>query len=355
MVSDDIFEIHGHHFSPMLASADNFLEAIFGPAVAAVIDLGREQNLASISSGGVTGTVVMGNRDYTYDNMVRSGPEISEDVFNISSVDPTFFHPFYQFFPDTELTADTVSDIPCFLDAGFEGIGELYPHAYEFSIDDGPELDLLAEVIYEAALAGVPVSMHWNCTSVESGSGDGPAGRTAADNQASLTLLIDKVRTLLGGTATAKIILCHCGVGPGDPNDPDKVSSDDLAVFETWLTTLLTDYPEVYFDLAGLQVGDGMKKDAYDVLYSSTTGDLTDFGTFLAGLIVDYPERFLVGSDVDNRSATEWQDSRANWNWGVDAYVASYDYYRTFLGLTTLDPTDRAKVLSTNATGLLGL
>lgn len=238
-----------------------------------------------------------------------------------------FFIPFVRVFQlDDSGSPDYVE---AYLAAGFCGVGELFVHGHGSDLLDLTEL---TEVCRRAVKYDVPVSVHW-----EIGNVDSPDTRSAAENFSQLLELLDSfpkervpvITSVLdpnGSTASdigsmpLKLILCHCGVGPGDSMEPDV-----LARWTERLDLLLMNYPSVYFDLAGMQLEPpaGRTLPASSQLIDGRTGKPTStIGEAILERILKWPTRFMFGMDTENRDGSFTR-----------AYANSVAFYASFLDM----------------------
>lgn len=156
-----------------------------------------------------------------------------------------------------------------------------------------------------------------------------------------------------------KLILAHCGDGPADhevidPNDGGMTEEDRDAWLDR-LDTLLETYPYVWFDLAGMQVGDPGVDETSAVQRLFTSAGPTKVGSALLERIARYPDRFLLGTDTSDEYATTTSvtDSTGTKTYlGTDSYLASISNYIAFLDLALSAP-DKARVMTENAAEVL--
>jgi hypothetical protein len=93
--------------------------------------------------------------------------------------------------------------------------------------------------------------------------------------------------------------------------------------YTLWLDELLSDdYPNVYFDLSGMQI-EGV---ATQLL--ADDGRPTPLGTLLLTKMQEKPSRFLLGVDTENRFE---EDMEIGGHWGAKHYARSVQNYRDFI------------------------
>ena len=244
---------------------------------------------------------------------------------------PDFFVPFARGFNFDDDEAET--QIRFCLGDAFRGLGELFVHGHGSNYDD---TNRLATLFLVAVPFDAPVLVHWDIGNVDHFLSDGvtPNPNTADGNFEDLKATLDSVAATLGGSSALKLILAHCGVGPGEMNP------ETLAAFEARLDELLSSYPNVSFDLAGMQANGNLQ--LYMGSYPSAT--LTELGTLLLERMIAMPSRFLIGIDTENRSEAT-----------TESWAESIGNYRFFLSLSDsvvygpLSDTDVGLITSGNA------
>ena len=112
-----------------------------------------------------------------------------------------------------------------------------------------------------------------------------------------------------------------------------------MATYEARLTTLLVHYPNVYFDMAGMQGPSG----AVLYLTDSTGATLTPLGILLAEKLLAYPDRFLFGVDTTENSGAEFE------RWAET--IPNYETFLSLAGIT--DPEILEKFRYNNAVRVL--
>jgi hypothetical protein len=254
---------------------------------------------------------------------------------------PDFFVPFVRGFELGEAGADAY--VESWLRAGFQGVGELFVHGHG---DDYTEIEPLVQILHVAAEYDVPVLVHWEFGNVFDPPGEEPIRpgpgyfepTPADENFDQLLAVLDRFpRDPDSGPASmgteplpVKVIVAHAGAGPGD------MDATTLAAYTARLDMLLNLYPQVYFDISGMQTGPTAQ------LFNPSTGLATALGELLLDRMRSWPDRFLVGIDIETKDAT----IAAQW-------IATIPNYRTFLGLGSLTTSDQGKIRATNASGVL--
>lgn len=284
-------------------------------------DYGVERLVVSAMLGGRRGA------DPTLD-----GPELDVMAAYAYSVNPDYFVPFVRGF---DINSPNLFWIELCLAWGFRGIGELFCFGYGNELEN---IGTLVEVCELAARYHVPLAVHWEIGNRTADDARTPA--EAAWNQ--LFSLLNQFPTSQLDTFTRvsedeplpfKLILCHCGSGP-DITDPYMIRE-----YEARLDLLLKGFPNVYFDLAGMQGPEG------PVLYARLEGSdtLTLLGRVIADRVLAYPDRFLFGVDATERSAEDFEA------WASS--IPNYDAFLTLAGIT--DSATRKKFRYDNAVHVL--
>ena len=262
-----------------------------------------------------------------------------EDVVNHAwNKYPTYFLPFVRGFEqegDGLLDATAPAYVESWLSAGFMGVGELFPHAYGKDFDDAHfpgATDALIAIFDVARRYSVPVCVHWQIGAVNGPTTLNPTPSTAAENFDHLLEILDYFECFIW-SGDFRLILAHCGAGPA-PND---LSAAQKADYAARLDTLLTGYPGVYFDIAG------MAGVAADICGSS--GEPNDIGKIVLDRMAIYPTRFMVGIDAKTRTDSEASD-----------YADSIAVYDLFLSssYSTLSAAERSWIRGNNARIVLG-
>lgn len=258
---------------------------------------------------------------------------------------PDFVVPFARGFSFEDTDADDY--MRACLRSGFMGVGELFVHGYgdRAEVEDAAQLVNIASVCRVAADRGVPVAVHWEIGNREEPSDDGRYYTSANESFRQLwELLIDVnsratlgAHSGLGSNQPLKLILCHAGSGP---RGADKRL---VPLYLQRLDWLLAVFPDVYFDLAGLQ-----REPAFNLYKPAddfgNPDQLTYLGEGLADRMKDprWQHRFLFGIDTEVHDAGEFEK-----------WVASIPNYARFLELAGIDSALAKKFYSDNAEGLL--
>jgi hypothetical protein len=208
---------------------------------------------------------------------------------------PDYFVPFVRGFQNEGGLNDPNAPeyIASWLDAGFAGVGELIVHGHGSDYD---YVTSIVDIFRAAAQYSAPVLVHWEIGRV-------PPGRSSASqNFLQLKIAIryfpneeisSYTQTIEGGLVPVKVILAHCGAGP----QAGTMTPDELSDYTDRIDELLEDFPNVYFDIAGL-VG------AVPDLYDPASGNPTPVGAMLLSRMADdrYTHRFLIGLDAESRN-----------------------------------------------------
>lgn len=293
------FDMHGHNFC---YTYDDWAQVLAG-ATGTVTEQ-RAGQLYSLKNYGVGCMTVAGMVDIgAGTDAVLDYATVNDITLYVASLHPEFFAPFLQVIPEGGTFAPDAEDyVRDHLADGFLGVGELFVHGHGGNVND---MVPLLGICKAAASYGVPVQVHW-----EFGNVDDEGIRTPAENFEQLIQLLDQFPNDPIETYTAysedspvplKLIVCHCGTGPGTM---DMVHLTD---YMAWMEILLGRYPNVYFDIAGMQVGDEHKL----FFYEGRRPRLSDLGQFLIDKIAQFPTRFMFGIDCENRysSIRMWQNS----------------------------------------------
>lgn len=299
---------------------------------------------------------LMGSKDYEVadDDQVSTGDEVNTITQAAAALAPGLLLPFCKVLSEELATAGAATMVEKWLAAGFVGVGELTVHGHFENLEgDDAGYDQFLDIFRVAADMGVPVSVHWDLGSTDGGGGDDAAAN--AEQFLSLLKLLDDE-----GNAP-KIILCHCGVGPSVPD-----GSDLLDAYKANFEAILA-YTNVYFDLAGMQLGvsparSGYKAPVEQLIHGD--GYVTDVGQYLLDKINEAPHRFLLGTDVDDGYLTDFTAGSDgyvegdNERFGVATYIVSWDNYEEFLDQPTstgetLDEGAKNMVRGQNALGVL--
>lgn len=250
---------------------------------------------------------------------------------------PHFFVPFVRGFDLADPNAPAY--VQSWLEAGFRGVGELIIHGHGGDYND---VQTLIDIFTVAARFEVPVQVHW-----EIGNVDPNSNRTAEDNFIQLQTVLDafskvaiqEIAAVKEGALPLKLILAHCGAGPQDVVAGYR-GLVDPAAYESRLNTLLDEYPNVYFDVAG---NVGFSPDLW--LPNPPPGAPTDLGEFVLTKMSEQPDRFLLGLDVENRTA---QRTRM--------YMDTFFQYASYLNWEqTLSASDKELIKHKNALKVLNL
>lgn len=287
-----------------------------------------------------------------------SGSDPVDDTSTVNSISlyaadryPDLLLPFLQVFQQDFDDEWTPTYVETALASGdYVGVGELFVHGHQSNYD---EVDSLVAICRRAALYGVPVQVHWEYGNVDATVIDKTTGtaianpRTAAENFDQLTEVLNHFMNVpiadwhyttqpnVSDWLPLKLICAHCGIGPGNTMDATL-----LADWEARIELLLAAYPNVYFDLAGMQVG-GVSQ-----LLSGASP--TAAGQFLLEKMAAYPDRFLVGIDTENRADETFTGSDGTHSGTVDTYTPSVSNYGTYLTKGTLTADQQKKVRRDN-------
>lgn len=307
----EYFDIHSHNFC---AEYDDWYAAEAGTAGTSTD--ARIDWLYSLKDEGIGRMAISGMADGTAgSDPVLDFETINDITYYAYGRYPDFFVPFIQIFPEN-IDGDAPDYVDDLLADGFQGVGELFIHGHGTNVN---ALEPLRSVCVVAASYGVPVLMHW-----EFGNVDDTTVRTADENFDQLVELLDEFPNVPVFAYTAyaeheilplKVVIAHCGAGPGDMAS----GSSTFTAYQDRIETLLATYHNVYFDLAGMQTKTVRQ------LYTTVAGTPrpTDLGDFLLQKMAEYPNRFLVGIDTENRSESM-----------TDDYGDTVSYYGNFLAMT---------------------
>lgn len=333
------FDTHSHNFMSTRSDWASAKAGVAGTATDARIDW-----LAGFQAVGVGRMVISAMVDDTSGaDPVNDSVTGNEITAYAASRYPDFFVPFVQLFPD-EIVRGVAFYVESMLSAGFEGVGELIIHGHGANVNDNTALVEIGKV---AAAQGAPMQVHWEIGNVADW-----GVRTAGENFDQLIEFLthfpakpinDTTYRSPLGNYTLKVILCHCGAGP------NGLATDRFLEYQERMKLLLRAFPNVYFDIAGMQVTKSAE------LYSGTTP--SPLGGFLLDCIVAYPDRFLIGYDTETRF---WSSTKVGSQpyWGVEDYLKSVPHYDTFLSIgdssgTALTADQKTDVLVNNAVRLL--
>lgn len=338
-LSPVIFDIHSHLFAA--GQSDWGTSTAPGPRTGTA---DRVAWLYAARAEGISKMAISGLIDIGVPETDRVDDEVLDDMVEYAwNAHPDFFVPFVRGFELGEAGADAY--VESWLRAGLQGVGELFVHGHG---DDYTEIEPLVQILHVAAEYDVPVLVHWEFGNVFDPPGEEPIRpgpgyfepTPADENFDQLLAVLDRFpRDPDSGPASmgteplpVKVIVAHAGAGPGDMDAPT------LAAYTARLDMLLNLYPQVYFDISGLQTA------ATKQLFRGTgsTAVVTPLGALLLTRMVRWPGRFLVGIDVETKDAT----STAEW-------IATIPNYRTFLALGPLSTADQARIRATNASDVL--
>lgn len=308
-------DMHSHNFCA--TESDWELTASGYPTFAATQTDQRIDWLADLYDSGVTLMAISGMVDTTAgDGSITDGRTLDDITLHAVDRYPDFLLPFLRGFdlsdPDApSYIADRLAD------GEFLGVGELFVHGYS----DFEDTDALVAIFAEAAAAGVPVLVHWEFGSMN----DRNTTWTTEDCYNHLLAVLDQFpnEPILGyrtespdDPVPVKVIIAHCGAGP-------NINSETIEQYTIWLDTLLSDsYPNVYFDLSGMQI-EGVVSQLF-----RGDGTLTELGVLLLDRMGTKPSRFLLGVDTENRFE---EDVKIDGHWGAKHYAASVQNYRDFI------------------------
>lgn len=233
----------------------------------------------------------------------------------------------------------------------FEGIGELLVHDASGATTQSYEVTsvhALIQLFRVVANHQKVVQVHWNIASMD------PNYTTVSPTQS-----FSQLREVLDAFPNIhprllpqrvdpmplKIILAHCGAGPDanllSPANRFYDFSNFLATYERWLDEALEAYPNLYFDLAGMQIDKEV-----ECLYDSITNTKTRLGELLIRKINDWPDRFLVGTDTIGNTPGDVSTYAQSYR----SYIYFLETYTSYAGAPVAEPD---KVLSTNWTAIL--
>ena len=145
----------------------------------------------------------------------------------------------------------------------FKGIGELIVNGHGTRL--GADSPIMMDIYSLAGQYKVPVLIHFTFGSTN-------VNEPGGDEQ------VNQLKKALSQNPNTTIIVAHCGAGPAPHTSNYK---DNLEM-------LLTNYPNLYFDIAGMHID----------LYQNNT--LTPLAEIIIDVIKKYPDRFLVGFDFDD-------------------------------------------------------
>lgn len=244
---------------------------------------------------------------------------------------PAYFVPFVRGFDIEDSGAPAYVD--AWLEAGFQGVGELFVHGHGIARPD--ILQSLIDICTVAGWRGVPVQFHWEFgNDIEADATKGSPGITTEESFGMLGGLLAFFpnsplgRLVVAGVPPTKIIIAHCGAGP------DMTDAAALAEYEARLDQLLSQFANVYFDIAGLQTD--TKQQLID---QATPGEPpTKFGSTLLERMAAYPTRLMVGIDTENKSESD----TAKW-------ASTVENYRNFLTKGSLTDSDIFAIAFANA------
>lgn len=323
--SVEYFCIHSHLSATTQADYDN----TFDSSYAGTTEI--EERIAMLESlqanYGVQRLVVSGLVGGEQGDPALDGYPLDLLALYATSLNPDYFVPFLRGF---DINAPDLGWIALGLTLGFRGIGELLCYGYKNELDSPASL---VGVCRLAAQAYVPVAVHWEIGNRLWGVDE--EDRTPSDVawERLLWLLAqfprDRLETFVcisdDDPRPFKLILCHGGSG----NLADDATL--VAQYSARVDQLLTSYPNVYFDMAGMQGPDG------PVLYKAlgTREVLTLLGSALAEKITAHPDRFLFGVDA-NQAPDEISSSRETFN-GWARSIPNYETYLFLAGITDAD------------------
>jgi len=325
------FCIHSHLSATTQEDYDNLLDSSYTGTTEIDERIAMLESLAT--SYGVEKLVVSTLVGGAEGDSSLEGIPLDILTLHAAVTNPDFFVPFVRGFDVND--PDLAWIATCLL-LGFQGVGELFCYGYPNELA-GPEP--LIEVCRLAASAYVPVAVHWEIGNRSWGPGeeDRTPPDVAYDHLLALLAAFPKDRletfTVYSEADEAplpfRLILCHCGSGP---------TADDATLVGEYvrrLDELLDNYPNVYFDLAGMQGPEG------PVLYKLVLGayQLTLLGAELATRMDDHPDRFLFGVDANETPAG--LDSAAE---VFSGWAGSIPNYETFLTLTGISDSDKLEM-----------
>lgn len=351
----EIVDMHAHNFVDIDIDCTFF---IANPSTASNVSAERIDLLLEMpaTEPALVATVLMGNWSggTSWDEPAGINA-VSAAALDRSAEAATYFYPFY-FIPMERFDDYDMGDLLYRLDMdGFVGIGELYVfgHGYDY-VDFSPRF---LSIFAFAVQREVPVAVHWDLSTTDwtdTSAPDTSNPSTEDRNWERLLTLLDR----FPGTETEpalKLILCHCGLGPDtDVADETVDFWSEIGLWRKWtnrIDHLLRNYPKVWFDLAGLQIGTDSSNRIWRLF--DTYGVPTKLGTWLLAKMVElgpdgeaYAKRFLVGTDCNNRSGP---DPGPAGEWGSESAAESLAMYQTFLSLGSLTDEQIRMVLADNA------
>lgn len=348
--TEGMIDMHAHNFCVQLGDLVSWSLGLGGTITEERLDRLRDMG----TSTGLAASVLMGNTDYSAPTPEPHGYAINYVTRQAHEADPDYFLAFWHVKPDDldDVTeCDVMDRVFTSYPGEFSGVGELYVHGHgheHWDLDKG-----FLNILRVAAIYNMPVSVHWEFgsnTMVEDATHGWVPGADPKDAWLHLRELLTRFPSATvdpwvegdwaSGTARAaplKLIICHCGLGPPAPDGEDITEWSGL--YQAWrmrMTDLLDNHPNVWFDLAGLQVGiNGSTTKKNWRLYDADSMTLSELGEYLLDLIVRYPSRFLLGTDVDNGYPSDYDDGTGDIRWGVDTFADSISMYLTFLGFST--------------------
>lgn len=339
-------DVHSHNF----AYTDFFGDKSETDARIARLVALQNANIGKIALSGMS-TATNGFFDYPTSTV--------NDVTAYAASGDAMVHPMCQVLPPDLGTQAGVDEVKARLADGFVGVGELFVHGHHENFTEVlhgfSAQERFRGLFRLAAAAGVPAQVHWDIGNVED------ATPTAEENWEQLQRLVGGVQLTTGGRSRtaegtgATVILAHCGAGPASTDlDTGETDPHDFDLYCARIDELLVYHPEVYFDLAGMQLGDPTNdainpvRRLYTVDKNSGSTIPTPLGNFLYERIYLFPSRFLFGLDCDDQFDVDGYDSAGNHYWGMADYEESIDHYLEFLdmrddGLWTVQLTDAMK------------
>lgn len=306
--------------------------------------------LASLQEAGVARMVVSGKVDPT-DPVLRrawNSWDLNQVVQAMHAQDEGFFVPIANLTMDlsedglgSEQRWDDREVLEDFLARGFHGIGEILVHGHGVDMEGSSGLSNLLYVCQLAGTVGVPVMFHWDLLSVE-----GAATVTPQESR-------DELRALLGildlaGVSTT-IVIAHCGGGPdGGTKAPGNADFDDYLV----LMDELLARDDVFFDLGGMQVGQGGVNPVRNLVNGRV---VTHLGEAILGWIAEHPTKFMFGLDADPQGIAhgglqEMEDYRQSVGWYHQFLIrGAQDSTTGAYIVPPIEPVIRHRVLYVNA------
>ncbi|HND31712.1 MAG TPA: amidohydrolase family protein [Myxococcota bacterium] len=325
-LATDLIDTHSHLFS---ASWVDWMETLLRESFRHdVVDTATEERigwLLGFQDLGISRMAISGMYDpavYQKEGWINQSlnrPTVDDVTAHAWIRSPDYFIPFVRDFELDPSNVDAPAYVQSWLEAGFRGVGELFVHGHGF--DYVGDLDFLAKICRVAARYDAPVLVHWEIGQVD----DRKFVTSADENFEQLQELLHMVRTGPGSgeNPPLKLILAHCGAGPGA-----KLMLERNGLLESYERKLdiLLDNPNVYFDIAGT-VGVG-GSDFWAIDYERPErSQPTEVGKSILSRIQAKPDQFMVGFDAETRFFSGHQIGLHS----VEEYRASVNHYLDYL------------------------